>query len=40
MASTEQGGSRKMVKLNDRAKEYMSRAGFHHIVLNIENITS
>lgn len=29
-----------MVKLNDRAKQYMLRAGFRHIVLNIENITS
>lgn len=29
-----------MVELNDRAKEYMSRAGFQHVVLNIENIAS
>lgn len=29
-----------MVELNERAKKYMARAGFRHIILNIENITS
>lgn len=29
-----------MVELNERAKEYLTRAGWKHIVLSVEDITS
>lgn len=29
-----------MVELNERAKEYLSRVKWQHVVLNIEEITS
>lgn len=33
-------GAEIVVELNERAKEYLTRAGWKHIVLSVEDITS